>query len=544
MTAANTLELGRRAFRRHSWGDAYAHLASADRETSLDGEALELLAKASYLIGKETECIDIWKRAHQKYLDRQQIGPAANSAFWIGMTLFNQGEHAQGSGWMARAGRLVSDMDGDCAEQGFLLIPKALQHLREGEAGKAHDLFSRASQIGRRFEDRDLMTLGLLGRGQALIKQKRITEGTTLLDEAMVAVVSEEISPIVAGIVYCAVIETCQKIYDLQRAQEWTEALSRWCESQPDLIPYRGQCLVRRAEIMQLHGQWPDAMDEIQQACQVTPASSPPATGEAWYRQGELHRLQGNFSKAEEAYREASNWGRNPQPGMALLRMAQGQVEAAVTAIRQVEDEHKAPLARSNILPAYIEIMLAAGESQAAEEGAGELAAIASDLGAPYLEAVASRAMGRVDLSTAKPGGALKKLRHSWAMLKKLEAAYESAVTQVLIGKACRELGDEDSAKMEFEAAHKVFQQLGAAPDLENVESLIQQPGGPSQHGLTPRELEVLRILATGKTNKAIGEELFISERTVDRHVSNILSKLNLTSRSAATAYAYKHELI
>ncbi len=544
MTTANTVEQGRQAFRRQAWGDAYSLLSSADEESALDGEALELLAKASYLTGKESECMEVWARAHQKYLDSQQTREAANSAFWIGLILSTRGDMAQGSGWLARAGRLVDEMGSDCAERGFLLVPQALQHMRKGDPEKAFELFSRASEIGKRFEERDLTTLGLLGRGQALIKQHRIPEGTTLLDEAMVAVVSEEISPIVAGIVYCAVIEICQKIFDLQRAQEWTEALSRWCESQPDLIPYRGQCLVRRAEIMQLHGQWPDAMEEARQACQVIPNSSPPATGEAWYRQGELHRLQGNYSKAEEAYRQASNEGRNPQPGVALLRLGQGQIKAAETAIRQVEDEHSDPLARSNILPAYVEIMIEVDDPQAAEKAAGELGDIAYDIGSPYLEAIAARARGEVDLATAKPGGALKKLRHSWSKLKQLEAAYESAVTQVLIGKACRKLGDDDSAEMEFEAALKVFQQLGAAPDLERVESLMHRFTGPSQHGLTPRELEVLRILATGKTNKAIGEELYISERTVDRHVSNILAKLNVNSRSAATAYAFKHELI
>jgi hypothetical protein len=208
--------------------------------------------------------------------DRKQ---AAYSAFWIGMILFNQGEHAQGGGWMARAGRLIDEYEQECAEKGFLLIPKGLQQLRQGNGEAAYELFSTAAEIGNRFDNPDLITLGRLGSGQALIRQNKITEGTTLLDEAMVGVVSDKISPIIAGIVYCAVIETCQKIYDLQRAQEWTEALSRWCDSQPDLIPYRGQCLVRRAEIMQLHGKWPDAMVEVQRACQLSRASTPPAGG-------------------------------------------------------------------------------------------------------------------------------------------------------------------------------------------------------------------------------------------------------------------------
>lgn len=544
MTTSGKLEQGQEAFRRQSWGDAYALLSSADNDTSLVAEDLELLAKAAYLIGKESECIDFWSRAHQKFLDQQQTEAASNSAFWIGMVLFNQGEHAQGGGWIARAGRLIDDYGQDCPECGFLLIPRALQHLRNGEAGTARELFARAVETGKRYNNRDLITLGLLGSGQALIRQNNIGEGTTLLDEAMVAVVSEEISPIVAGIVYCAVIDTCQKIYDLQRAREWTEALSRWCDSQPDLIPYRGQCLVRRAEIMQIHGEWPDAMNEIRQACDLSGRSTPPAGGEAHYLQAELHRLQGNFTKAEETYRQARKWGRNPQPGLALLRLEQGQIQAAETAIRQAEDEQQDRLRRSKILPAYVEIMLAADQPEAAERAAAELAEIASDIGAPLLSAIAERTLGRVELATAGAGTALKRLRTSWALLKQIEATYEAAVTQALIGMACRKAGDTDSAEMEFEAARKVFEHVGAAPDLRRVESLMKQSTAENPHGLTPRELEVLRILATGKTNKAIGEELFISERTVDRHVSNILGKLDVKSRAAATAYAYKHHLI
>lgn len=544
MTKVDTLERGQEAYRQQAWADAYTFLSSADDEASLNAGDLELLAKAAYLIGKESTCTDTWARAHQKFLDQENIKRAAYSAFWVGMILFNQGEHAQGSGWIARADRLIKEYDQDCAEQGFLLVPQGLQHLRKGDGKTAHELFNRAAEIGNRFNNPDLVTLGRLGSGQALIKQNKIAEGTTLLDEAMVAVISGEISPIISGIVYCAVIETCQKIYDLRRAQEWTEALSRWCDSQPDLIPYRGQCLVRRAEIMQIHGEWPDAMNEIRQACKISQTSSPPATGEAFYRQAELYRLQGNFSKAEEAYQQASKWGRNPQPGLALLRLAQGQIDTAKTAIQHVEDETQDRIALSRILPAFIEIMLSAKEFQSAENRAGKLARIAAELGSSFLKAIAAQEQGRVLLASAKPGAALKKLRQSWAVFKKIEALYESARTQVLIGLACRNLGDNDTANMEFDAARSVFQQLGAEPDLTMVNSLSSTTEYSKTHGLTPRELEVLELLTTGKTNKAIGEKLFISERTVDRHVSNILGKLNVETRAAATAYAYKHDLV
>ncbi|MFH5831224.1 LuxR C-terminal-related transcriptional regulator [Halalkalibaculum sp. DA384] len=544
MASDNTLKQGRQAFRQQAWADAYTFLSAADEETVLDADDLESLAKAAYLIGKESKCTKIWARVHQKFLEQNNTERAACSAFWLGMVLFNRGEHAQGSGWIARAKRLIKDYKQKCAEQGLLLIPRGLQQLRQGDGEAAYNLFNQAAKIGTRFKNKDLQTLGRLGCGQALIQQKRIEEGTTLLDEAMVGVVSDELSPIVAGIVYCAIIETCQKIYDLQRAQEWTDALSRWCDAQPDLIPYRGQCLVRRAEILQLRGRWPDAMEEVQRACELTQTSSPPATGEAFYRQAELYRLQGHYSKAEKAYRQSSKWGRSPQPGLALLRLAQGDIDSAKTAIQHVEDEIQERMPRSRILPAYVEIMLASQELQTAKAKASELSDIATELGAPYLKAIAARSQGSVLLANSKPGTALKKMRQSWSLLKQVEASYESARTQVLIGLACRNLGDEDTATMEFHAAREIFEQLGATPDLSNVNSLIKKKRPENTHGLTPRELEVLCILATGKTNKDIAKELYISERTVDRHVSNILGKLNVETRAAATAYAYEHNMV
>lgn len=544
MTSVKSLEKGRNAFQHQSWGDAYAFLVSANESGDLEADDLELLAKAAYLTGKGTDCKDFWSQAHQKFLNQQNKERAIHSAFWIGLLLFFQGDHAQGSGWLGRAGRLAEEHKKDCAEAGFLLIPQGLQQLRKGEPENAYNLFHKAAEIGSRFGNSDLITLGRLGSGQAFIGQNKIDEGTALFDEIMVAVVSGEVSPIVAGIVYCAVIETCQKIYDLQRAIEWTDALSRWCESQPDLIPYRGQCLVRRAEIMQMHGEWPDAMNEVERACQLSPASSPPATGEAFYRQAELYRLQGRYSKAEKAYRQANERGRNPHPGLALMRLTQGKTEAAKKAILQVENEAQDRIKRSRILPAFIEIMLAANEKGLAKDKADELTDIAEALDAPYLKALACCAEGQVLLANENSRNALKKLRKSRSLLKGIRASYESAQTQVLIGLACRQLGDEDTADMELDTARRIFQQLGAIPDKEKTESLLNKNPSTKFHGLTPRELEVLQILATGKTNKEIAGKLFISERTVDRHVSNILGKLNLGSRSAATAYAYEHELI
>ncbi|WP_372637630.1 LuxR C-terminal-related transcriptional regulator [Fodinibius sp.] len=546
MAIPNTLEGGRKAFRQKDWNNAYILLSSADHAHQTEPEDIRRLATAAYLTGKVSESTELWARAHHEYLENDKKRQAANCAFWLGIILFNQGEKAQGSGWMARAARLISDLSQKCVEEGLLLIPKALQHLGEGKPERAYHYFSKAGEIGEQFDNQDLITLSRLGQGQALIHQKKINKGTTLLDEAMIAVISEEISPIVAGLVYCAVIETCQKIYDLQRAQEWTAALSRWCDSQPDLVPYRGQCLVRRAEIMQLYGKWTEAMEEVHQACTLlSEATGEPAAGEAFYLQAEFHRLQGDFTEAEEDYRHASKWGRKPQPGLALLRMAQGEADTAEAAIRQAEEEQKNPIARSKILPAYIDIMLAVDDIRAAQAGAADLSEIAEEFKAPFLQAMAVRAEGKIILKKGEPQKALDKLLEGWTALKRIGASYESAKTRMLIGLAYQKLGDKDSAGIELEAARGTFQQLGATYDLSTMDSFIQYTSSDHHtHGLTSRELQVLCLVATGKTNREIGTELYISERTVDRHVSNILAKLNVPSRAAATAYAYEHDMI
>jgi DNA-binding CsgD family transcriptional regulator len=544
MDSTAELERGRSSFARKAWLDAFTALSSGDREAPLAPEDLERLATAAYLVGRYPECEEIWARGHHAYLEGGDARGAARCAFWLGLGLVHNGEAARAGGWFARAGRLLEDAPDECVEEGLLLIPAALRKLGAGDAEGARGAFARALGIGERFGSADLISIGRLGQGQALIHLGQVASGVSLLDEAMVAATAGELSPIAVGIVYCAVIEECQRIFDLRRAQEWTSALTRWCDSQPDLVPYRGQCLVRRAEILRLHGEWQEAMEEARQARDRL--SQPPtqsAIGLAYYLEAELHRLRGEFAEAEEAYRESGKRQRRPRPGLAHLRLAQGQGEAASTAIRRLMDEADERLTRPDVLAAAVEIMLAQDDVPAARAAADELSDIAGELGAPFLRALADQASGAVLLAEGDTRGALAALDQAWTVWQELEAPYEAARVRVLIGMACRALGDDDAFGIELEAARAVFRELGAAPDLARLEGLSRKRD-EAPDGLTRRELQVLRLVAEGKTNRDVASELGISEKTVARHVSNIFVKLGLSSRAAATAYAYRHDLV
>jgi len=538
------LDLARDAYERMAWTDAYAGYRAADEHAPLAAIDLEFAARAAELIGRTSDSDALWQRAVH---ESERIGDkehAARCAFWLGMTLMNQGDIAQAGGWWARSRALFDETPADSPLAGYLLIPVALPALFAGDAAIARPIFTEALGIGERFGERDLMALGRIGLGRSLLALGSMNDGLALLDEAMVAVTAGEVSPIVAGFVYCAVIEGCHALLDLRRAREWTEALSRWCDAQPDLVPFRGQCLTHRAEIMKLRGSWSDALDEVQRACERLLAPPPQAAvADALYDKAELHRLRGEFAEAEDAFREASQWGREPQPGLAQLRLAQGDLSAAEAAIRRVVSEQQDQVERTQLLAAFIDIMLAVDDIAAARPAVEELGAIAADVGAPFLDATSAYATGAVALADGDSQAAIGALRHAWTVWCELDTPYEAARARVLIGLACRELGDDDTASMELDLARRAFTQLGAAPDLARLEVLSTPPESAPAGGLTGREVEVIELVAAGKTNRQIAEALFISEKTVARHVSNIFTKLAVSSRSAATAYAYRHGL-
>jgi DNA-binding CsgD family transcriptional regulator len=538
------LKLAGDAYVRRAWGEAYALLIAADADQPLNPQDLERLAVAAHCIGKTDESTEAWGRTHSAYLDLGDLEHAAMAAAWCAFGLITRGEFALGSGWLVRAQALCDEHNLDCPARWFVLGQSAAGVMFGGDYATASDMFEETQRQADRLRDANGMTLSRMGRGQCLAHLGRGRESLRLMDEVMVALSTDAVSPLVAGLAFCAAIETCQQVLDVRRAQEWTAALTRWCDEQPDLVPYRGNCLVHRAEILTFHGAWPEAYDEAERARGWLAGVAGTAFGNAYYRLGELHRLRGEYTDAEASYKQASLHGQETQPGLGLLRLAQGHTDSATAAIRRALDETVDVIVRARLLGPQVEVELAANRVPTARAAADELATIAAQIDVPLLRATAKFADGAVMLAEGDARAALGCLRSAWTHWQELEAPYHGARVRVLIGEACRALGDEDTAEMELDAAQWVFQELGAAPDLARVRKLSMRPAATSPGGLSLREAQVLRLVAAGKTNRAIADELFLSEKTVHRHLSNIFTKLDVGSRSAATAYAFQHDLV
>ena len=544
MSPGGALERGREAYGRRAWSEAYESLTRADEEEPLALDDLDLLATSAFMLARDDDYVRIHERAHHACLEAGETGRAIRHAFWIGMSLVLRGEIGPGSGWLGRAQRLLERQEGETREHGYMLMPLVFQHEAKGEFEAGAAVAAKAAGMADRFGDRDGMAMARYAQGQLLARAGRMSEGLALMDEAMVSVIAGELSPIATGIVYCGVILACREVYEARRAREWTEALTRWCREQPDLVAFTGRCLLHRAEIMQLNGAWTDALEEAQSAARRFVETRNSAAGLAFYRQAELHRLRGDFDAAEAAYRDASRHGWEPQPGLAQLRLAQGRLDAAVAAIRRVAAETTEPLKRAGMLPAYVEIVLAAGEADSASAACRELDEIVAGYESAMLDALLAHARGAVALAEGDAAEALVDLRRAAQVWNELEAPYEEARARVLIGVACRALGDDDAAELELEAARGSFEELGAAPDIGRVEALVTTRASGDAHGLTARELEVLRLVASGRSNREIAQSLVISEHTVARHVQNIFAKLDVSSRAAAGAFAFEHDLV
>jgi DNA-binding CsgD family transcriptional regulator len=561
---------GRAAFDRRDWVSAFEALSRADEARPLCPADLQRLALAGYLIGRDDVYTVGLERAHRGFEEAEETAAAAGCAIWLGLHLAESGEGARASGWLARAARLLDGLDDEVVEHGYIRFADAARQMASGDVDGAVSAARDAASIAERFGDRHLLALALHAEGRSLLLgqsageqrqdrpsrgSEKIEEGLRLLDEAMVVAGPGDLSPHVTGLLYCSAIGTCRAVYALGRVGEWTAALAEWCDRQPDMVAFTGECRVYRAELFQLRGAWGEAIAEALRAGEQL-GEGTAAAALAHYQRGELHRLRGEYDDAEAAFRAASRAGRAAQPGLALLRLARGDEESAAAAIRRALAETRPPLRRARLLPAAVEILLAIGDEAGARLACEELAATAAAFASPALDAMAAYARGAVALAVDDHRGALPFLRRACERWLSLDAPYEAARARELAARACHALGDRDGADLELAAAREVFARCGAAPDTARIDAALRggaaaagRPAVPCAadrraHGLTLREREVLAQLATGRTNRAIAEALFISERTVARHVSNIFGKLRLSSRAAATAFAYEHDLV
>ncbi len=539
------LSKGREHYAARAWRDAVDTLGRADERLPLELEDLWRLALAASLCGREAEGFAALERIYQAQVD-QHPEVAFRAAFWLGFRLINMQEQSRGQAWLGRAERCAARLPQPCVESGYMEIPRVREHFFAGKYAEALELATRAAELGSTLGDRDLGAFARNLQGRVLLRQGARDAGLKLLDEAMLAVTAGELAPNITGLIYCSAIESCQAVFEVERGREWTESLRGWCDAQPQLRAFSGACMVSRAEILELAGRWPEALEEARRATkELFEAFGARAAGEALYRQAEIHRLRGELDEAEARYGDASQSGRDPQPGLALLRLAQGRTDVAVQALRRAVAAATLPLARARLLPALVEVLLTVGHVEEARAAMTELESIATTFGAEALGALAARARGAVELAGGDAAAAVRPLRQAFESLQRLGAPYLAAQARALLACAYQALDDEDGARLEMAAARSVFDQLGALTDVQVVDRRAEIGSAkPSVSGLSARELEVLRLVASGKTNRLIAAQLCLSEKTVDRHVSNILAKLNVASRSGATAFAYENKLV
>jgi len=538
----NDLDKARAYYDRGAWDEAFEGLRLADQAAQLSCDDLQRLGFSAYLIGGEVEFERCFDRLHRAHVEQGHHEQAARTAFWLGLTLLFRGELAQSNAWVARAQRLIEHID--CVEHGYLLMPATERILREGNAAEARSRAAKAAAIGERFGDADLTAMARHVEGRALIDLRQIGAGLELLDETMLAVVGGELSPMTTGLMYCSVLAVCTKVYALNRAHEWTNAFARWCELQSESLAFSSTCLVHRAEVRRSHGEWSAALEDACRACEREARGSRKPPGAALYQRGEIHRLRGEHAEAEDAYRAASAVGYDPQPGLALLRMAQGQLDAACAAMRRALHTTTAQSRRAGLLPGCVEVLLAVGEIDEARAAWRELRDLSDALDSDALRAAAAEAEGAIALAEGRPDVAVGPSRRAFDLWTHLDVPYDAARARVLIGLACHALRDEETTRLELAAARGVFERLRARADLARIDRVHPSATSRAVTKLSPRERQVLRLIAEGGTNKTIAASLSVSERTVDRHVSNILVKLDVPSRAAAIAFAYEHDLL
>jgi ATP/maltotriose-dependent transcriptional regulator MalT len=523
-----------------AWSDAYEGFAAAD-PAELSARDLEGFADAAWWLTKLPESLELRHKAYGAYVAIGDDLGAATVAGRLAIEHFLREESSVGTGFLMRARRHAESIP-EGVEAGYLAMLEALVARFSGDLDRAVALADQAIGMGRRYGDRDLVAMAIQAKGHALIAAGVVREGLALLDEAMAAVVGDEVGPYFTGVIYCEVISTCLELGDIGRAGEWSEAARVWCDNVVPGSPFPPICRVNRAELARLRGSWSEAEAEALRAIEELMAIDPAPAAMAFSQLGEIRRRVGDLAGAETAFERAGELGADPQPGLALLRLAQRKVEAARSALRLALSATQQRPIRVRLLGAQVEAALADGAVDEARAAADELEAIASSTDLPAFAAAAATAVGAVALAEGEASSAIGALRTAIAGWRELRLPYETAAARSLLGAALLAEGDRDAGGAELRAALTEFERLGAAPDAARIRAALGEP--PTRPGgLTAREIEVLRLVAAGKTNRDIAVELVISEHTVSRHLQNIFAKIGVSSRVAATAYVFEHGL-
>ncbi len=536
------LDLADAAYRRRDWRDALALYKSTEDGRTLGVDRLERMAACAGMLAEDDKFLEVTERIYARALELGRIDRGARAAFFLGLRLGILGETGRSAAWMQRAGELVDAADTEISAKGLLLFGEVRRLMAMGELAAAEDAARRSIAIGLRCDDGDCVAFARCLLGQVLIRDGRVEEGLAALDETMLAVSAGLPSPVLTGVVYCQVIAVCRQVYAHGRSREWTEALTRWCDAQPQLVEFHGVCRLHRAEILELSGSWDEAVAEARSAAAAAgDGPDPMVKAGSAYQLAEVARLQGRLAEAERLYTDASRLGLDPQPGLALLRAAQGHSDQALRSLRRAVESAPDDLVRARLLPAAVEVALSCGAEPDAARAAAELETIAARYGTELLRAMADQAAGCVALAERRAAEAIPAFRRAFTTWQAFGAPYIAARIRMRIGAACAALGDAEGARMEREAARACFVELGAARDVAEADAEL---GKRPADALTPREREVMRWVAEGETNRAIAERLGLSEKTVDRHVSNIFDKFGVSSRAAATAHALRHGLL
>jgi DNA-binding CsgD family transcriptional regulator len=535
--AAAHLTRARELHRASRWETACAEYAAADAEAPLAVEDLEAFAEAAQVSARGGEAVALLHRVFDLRVEAGELDRAAQVAFWLWWALLNNNDVVEASGWLKQTSRVLGPV---MATNLWLRIPEAMFHGTTGNRSLAGEQLAAIVGEGRG----EVIPWALSMWGQTLIDDGRLQDGLGHLEEAMAVLLNDGLSPRVTPWVYCAAVRGCCLARDFARARAWNRSMARWLDSLSSLGgAYLGNCRIYRSRLMCLNGAWPDALAEIAEVCDDLDGYTGWVCGHAYYQLGEVQRLRGEWSAAEDAYRRAAEHGCPTQPGLALLRLAEGDVDAAAAGVRRALTEVTSTPERLDLVKAAVVIHLEQGNLAAARDAVTEFEQIAEGLTSPVIEAERCTVNGALLLAEGDPACALPLLRRAVATWQEQGAPHEVAKLNVLIGQACRALADHDGARLEFSAARETFERLGARPDLAELNRIVAA-GGSGAHGLTRREIEVLCLIARGRANRAIATELHLSERTVHRHVSNIFTKLGVDSRTAAVAHGIKHRIV